>query len=255
MRYQRLYFSVTLIKMRVWVKVLAWTGIGLLGLGVLLFVIGPALFASVAYPLPQEYQQTVCDESKNFNIEPKLLAGLIFVESRWNPNAHSSAAAGGLTQFIPSTARAVAKRLGVEPFEPNDLKKKPELAIRFGAYYISDLIGNYGGDITKALIAYNGGNGAVIGYEQGFPFKGTWDYQKKVRGTADMYEKIYGDWCSRAELPDLSAKAQNPTDLLKTINIADFWKNLFFNRDIPTNDPQSSGSINVDSFWKNLLSN
>ncbi|MDO8649819.1 MAG: transglycosylase SLT domain-containing protein [Candidatus Berkelbacteria bacterium] len=242
--------------MRVWVKVLAWTGVSLLGLGVLLFVIGPALFASVAYPLPQEYQQTVCDEAKNFSVEPKLLAGLIFTESRWNPTAQSGAGAQGLTQFISGTAISVAKHLEVSPFQPSDLKRDPKMAIRFGAYYLGDLVNRrYGGNKTKALIAYNGGGGAVIGYEQGYPFKGTLAYANKVIAVGDMYEKIYGDWCSREDLPDLSAKSQNPTDLLKTINIADFWKNLFFNRDIPTNDPQSSGSINVDSFWKNLLSN
>ena len=80
-------------------------------------------------------------------------------------------------------------------------------------------------------------------------------YAAKVLSTADMYKKIYGDWCSRADLPDLSAKAQNSTDLLKTISVTDFWRNLLFNREIPTGDSQSSGTTNVDSFWKNLLSN
>ena len=241
--------------MRAWVKALTWTGIGLLGLGLLLFIIGPALFASVAYPLPREYQQTVCDEAKNFNVEPKLVAGLIFTESRWNANAQSGAGAVGLTQFISSTARAVANRLGVSPFQPNDLKSNPKLAIRFGAYYIADLVGNYGGNKTKALIAYNGGNGAVISYEQGYPFKGTLAYANKVLSTADMYEKIYGDWCSRANLPDLSAKAQNPVDLLSTISITDFWRNLLFNRDIPSGESESSTPTGLDIFWKNLLSN
>src|SRR3989344_8610415 len=101
--------------MRAWTKVLAWTAVSLLGLVVLLFVLGPALFASVAYPLPQEYQQTVCDEAKNFNVEAEDLAALIHVESRWDPNAHSSAGAGGLTQFISSTAISTAKHLGVSP--------------------------------------------------------------------------------------------------------------------------------------------
>ncbi len=240
--------------MRVWAKVLAWTGVGLLGLGGLAFVIGPALFASVAYPLPQEYQQTVCQEAKNFNVEPKLLAGLIFAESRWNPKAQSSAGAVGLTQFIPSTARAVAERLDVSPFQPNDLKSNPKLAIKFGAYYLSDLVNRrYAGNKTKALIAYNGGGGAVIGYEQGYPFRGTLSYANKVISVGEMYQKIYGDWCNREGLPDLSAKTQNPTDLLKIISVTDFWRNLLFDRVIPSDDPQSSDSTNLDSFWKNLL--
>lgn len=246
--------------MRRWAKVLAWTGVSLVGLGVLLFVLGPALFASVAYPLPQEYQQTVCDEAKNFNVEPKLLAGLIFTESRWNPTAQSGAGAQGLTQFISGTAISVAKHLGVSPFQPSDLKKDPKMAIRFGAYYLSDLVNRrYGGNKIKALIAYNGGGGAVIGYEQGYPFKGTLAYANKVIAVGDMYESIYGDWCNRAELPDLSAKPQNPTDLLTTINIGDFWKGLLSSEAVTTDGQpvttNDSKTFDFGSFWQRLINN
>lgn len=244
--------------MRVWVKVLAWTGVVLVGLGVFLFVLGPALFASVAYPLPQEYQQTVCDEAKNFNVEPKLLAGLIFTESRWNPTAQSGAGAGGLTQFISGTAISTAKHLGVSPFQPSDLKKDPKMAIRFGAYYLGDLVNRrYGGNKLKALIAYNAGGGGVIGYEAGYSNVGV-GYANKVLATADMYEKIYGDWCNRAELPDLSAKPQNPTDLLTTINIGDFWKGLLSNEvatDSQTDTTDNSKSFDFGAFWQKLIGN
>lgn len=245
--------------MRVWVKVLAWTGVVLVGLGALLFVLGPALFASVAYPLPQEYRQTLCDEAKNFNVEPKLLAGLIFTESRWNPTAQSGAGAQGLTQFISGTANSVAKTLDVENFTPSRLKTEPLLAIRFGAYYLGDLVNRrYGGNKIKALIAYNGGGGAVIGYEQGYPFKGTLAYANKVIAVGDMYENIYGDWCNRADLPDLSAKPQNPTDLLTTINIGDFWKGLLSNEVATDSQPDTtnnSKSFDFGAFWQKLISN
>jgi len=239
--------------MRVWTKVLVWTGVGLLGLIAALFIIGPALFASVAYPLPQEYQEALSRESQVYGISPNFLAGLIFVESRWNPNAHSSAAAGGLTQFIPSTARAVAKRLGVEPFEPNDLKKNPNLAIKFGAYYISDGIKRYGGDKRKALIAYNGGGGAVVGYEKGYPFKGTLAYANKVLATETMYDQIYGEWWKRTDSSELTIKPQHPVDLLTTISLGDFWRNLLFNRDIPTGETETTNSPDFSTFWNNIL--
>jgi soluble lytic murein transglycosylase len=245
--------------MRVWTKVLAWTGVVLVGLGVLLFVLGPALFASVAYPLPQEYQQTVCDEAKNSKIEPKLLAGLIFVESRWNPNAKSYAGALVLTQCIRSTAIAEAARLGVTPFKPEDLITNPKMAIKFGADYLSRGIHNYGGDKKLALIAYNGGGGAVNAFKLNVPVGGTVAYANKVLSTADMYEKIYGDWCNRADLPDLSAKPQNPTDLLTTINIGDFWKGLLSSEAITTdgqNDTtDNSKSFDFGAFWQKLISN
>ena len=148
----------------------------------------------------------------------------------------------------------MAKRLGVEPFEPNDLKKNPELAIKFGAYYISDGIKRYGGDERKALIAYNGGGGAVVGYERGYPFRGTLAYANKVLATETMYDRIYGEWWKRADLPDLSAKAQNPIDLLTTISLTDFWKNLLFTREISSGEEPTTNDSGLELFWKNLLS-
>jgi len=239
--------------MRRWVKVLAWIGVGLLGLGLILFVIGPALFASIAYPLPNQYQKALKDESLANNISPNFLAGLIYTESHWNPDARSGSGAQGLTQFTQSTARAVAGRLGVSPFQPNDLISNPNLAIKFGAYYISDAINRYGGDKRKALIAYNGGGGAVVGFEKGFPFNGTVAYANKVLATEMMYDRIYGTWWSRTDLPELTAKSQNPVDLITVVPIGDFWKNLLFNRDLPST--ASSPADSTNSFWKSLLGN
>jgi len=243
--------------MRRWAIVLAWVGVGLLGLGLVIFIIGPALFASVAYPLPSQYQDALKNESLANNISPNFLAGLIFTESHWNPGAKSGSGAQGLTQFTQSTSRAVAQRLGISPFQPSDLISNPNLAIKFGAYYISDAINRYGGDKRKALIAYNGGGGAVIGYEKGFPFSGTVGYANKVLATETMYDQIYGQWWSRTDLPDLTAKSQNPVDLVTSLSITDFWRNLLFNRDLPSSTPSTAPAVpdTTSSFWKNLLGN
>jgi len=246
--------------MRTWAKFLAWAGVSLVGIGVIIFVLGPALFASVAYPLPKEYQETLAKEATANNISPNFLAGLIFVESRWDPNAHSYAGAVGLTQFIPSTARSVASRLGVEPFSVSDLKTNPLLSIKFGAYYISDGINRYGGDKRTALVAYNGGGAAVNAWRAGFPFRGTLAYAEKVLSVERMYDKIYGKWWDREQLPDLTAKSNNPIDLLTKVSITDFWKNL-----LSTNEPTitesnpaveaNTESPDVNTFWQNILGN
>lgn len=243
--------------MRAWAKVVAWIAVGLLGLGVLVFVLGPALFASVAYPLPPPYQKAICQESANYSISPSLLSGLIFVESRWDPTARSGSGAQGLTQFTQSTSIAVAARLGVSPFKPSDLISNPNLAIKFGAYYISGGISNYNGDKKKALIAYNGGGGAEAAYEKGFPISGTVAYANKVLATADEYDKIYGNFCSRTDLPDFTAKAQNPVNLVTTLPVTDFWKTLLFNRDVASTSSSPAAAptptTSPSSFWKNLI--
>lgn len=244
--------------MRAWAKILVWIGVGLLGLGLILFVIGPVLFASVAYPLPKEYQDALCKESAANGISPNFLAGLIYTESHWNPSARSGSGAQGLTQFTQSTARAEAERLGISPFQPSDLINNPNLAIKFGADYIHNAVVRYGGDKRKALIAYNGGGGAVVGYEKGYPFSGTLAYANKVLATEAMYDQIYGDYCNWTALPDLSGKSKNPTELITTLSIPDFWKNLLFNTS-PSLDTSASNPIvppdQTSSFWKNLLGN
>lgn len=232
-------------------RLLTWILVFALGLALIVFLIGPALFASVVYPLPTQYQEALKRESAAYNISPNFLSALIFTESRWNPNAESHAGAGGLTQFIDSTAYAVAKRLGISPFHPDDLKKNPELAIKFGAYYISDGINRYGGDERLALIAYNGGGAAVNALRAGYPFGGTVAYANKVLSTEKIYDQIYGEWWKRENLPDLSPKPSSPADLITKIQITDFWRNLLFTREVPTTEEASTED--VSGFWQNLI--
>lgn len=233
------------------VRVLVWVMVFLAGLGLVIFLIGPALFASVAYPLPTQHQEALKKYSLEYNISPNFLAGLIFTESRWDPKAESYAGAGGLTQFIDSTAVAVAKRLEVSPFHPDDLKKNPEMAIRFGAYYISDGINRYGGDRKLALIAYNGGGAAVNALRAGYPFGGTVAYANKVLAVEKMYDQIYGEWWKRETLPDLSPKPEGSGDLLTKINVNDFWRNLLSTRQAAEAKEESTSGFG--NFWQNLI--
>ena len=59
-------------------------------------------------PLPEERVQLACQhldtlvtEAEAEGFDPTVLAGLIYVESRWNPDAVSHSGACGLTQVIP----------------------------------------------------------------------------------------------------------------------------------------------------------
>lgn len=243
--------------MRKWAKFLIRAGIVVLGLGAVIYVIGPALFASVAYPLPKQYQEALAKEAIANNISPNFLAGLIFVESRWDPRAKSYANAVGLTQCIPSTCRSIAKQLGIEPFEVNDVYDG-NLAIKFGAKYIGDGINRYGGDERTALVAYNGGGAAVNAWRAGFPFRGTLAYADKVLAVEKMYDKIYGKWWDRDQLPEITVKSQNPIDLITKVSIPDFWKNLVSVNEATTTETvpvEGADSTDSSSFWKNILGN
>jgi soluble lytic murein transglycosylase-like protein len=88
---------------------------------------------------------------------PEDLIWLAHVESVWNPNAVSPAAAGGLWQFIPKTA--IEYGLAVE--SGNDERSNPIKQTRVAAAYLHDLYTIFG-DWALAMAAYNTGEPRVM---------------------------------------------------------------------------------------------
>jgi hypothetical protein len=88
---------------------------------------------------------------------PEDLVWLAHVESVWNPNAVSPAAAGGLWQFIPKTA--IEYGLAVE--SGNDERSNPIKQTRVAAEYLHDLYTIFG-DWALAMAAYNTGEPRVM---------------------------------------------------------------------------------------------
>jgi hypothetical protein len=88
---------------------------------------------------------------------PEDLVWLAHVESVWNPNAVSPAAAGGLWQFIPKTA--IEYGLTVE--RENDERSNPLKQTRVAAEYLYDLYTIFG-DWALAMAAYNTGEPRVM---------------------------------------------------------------------------------------------
>jgi soluble lytic murein transglycosylase-like protein len=111
------------------------------------------------------------------NIDPALLAGLVRQESNFNPTAGSPAGARGLTQLMPGTARG----LGVTDVTD------PAQALEGGAKYLRQQLDAFGGDVTRALAAYNAGPGAVQRFGGVPPYAETQNYVRKVQGFAAEY--------------------------------------------------------------------
>ena len=57
-----------------------------------------------------EIAAAIMKHSRNYDVNPRLVAALIARESRYNPRAVSSAGARGLGQLLPSTARSMGVR-------------------------------------------------------------------------------------------------------------------------------------------------
>lgn len=87
---------------------------------------------------------------------PEDMSYLALVESGFDPNAYSSAAAVGMWQFMSSTARDVGLRVDWWVDERRDPARSTDAAIRF----IRDLQNQFG-SLYLAAAAYNGGPGRV----------------------------------------------------------------------------------------------
>lgn len=101
-----------------------------------------------------DYRGIATAQALRAGIDPGLFHALIQQESRWNPNAVSPVGAFGLTQAMPATAANPG--FGIRPLSERD---NPAEQIRFGADYLSAMLNRYGGDVPRALAAYNWGAG------------------------------------------------------------------------------------------------
>lgn len=147
---------------------------------------------------PFHYRDITLHYAQSYKVDPLLLAAIMKAESNFNQRAVSERGARGLMQIMPDTGRWIADQLGDHAFDPENLFE-PETSIKFGAWYIADLMKEFQGDTVLALAAYNGGRGnvkewlnrkdlssGIIKIEQ-IPFPETRYYIKKVL----LYYRIY----------------------------------------------------------------
>lgn len=86
-----------------------------------------------------------------------LVEGVIWQESRNNPNARNSGSgASGLMQVMPGTAASPG--FGVTPLDWGQVYNASENR-RFGSEYLAAMLNRYDGDVARALAAYNWGPG------------------------------------------------------------------------------------------------
>lgn len=152
----------------------------------------PGWYQRIRYPL--RYEQIVTGHARNYGLDPALLAAVIYTESRFDADARSSAGAVGLMQLLPETARGIAIRTGGTKFVVSDLLV-PELNVRYGSWYLSNLIRRYGDERT-ALAAYHAGQGNVDEWRAagvGIQFPETRAYVEKVERVKVTYADAYAE--------------------------------------------------------------
>tara|TARA_R110001583_G_scaffold15480_21_gene63666 strand:- start:515 stop:994 length:480 start_codon:yes stop_codon:yes gene_type:complete len=130
-----------------------------------------------------KYESEIKNQAKINNIDPTLLASVMFVESSFYPHVVSSANACGLTQVIPKWTGG--KETKGKKYTCNQLKN-PDTAIEAGARILSYSIKVYGkGNVDRGLCIYNAGMKCVTKKD----FYKRLYYVKKVR---QVYSIITG---------------------------------------------------------------
>ena len=103
-----------------------------------------------------KYEHIIEQEAAKNNIEPELLAAVIYVESGFYPHVVSRANACGLTQVIPKWTGGL--ETGKKKYTCKQLKD-PRTSIKVGAQVLGYIIKNYANfNEDKALCMYNAGS-------------------------------------------------------------------------------------------------
>jgi hypothetical protein len=108
--------------------------------------------------------------ARRHGLDPELVLAVIGAESNFRPGAVSPKGARGLMQLMPATAR----EMGVTDI------LDPAANVDGGTKYLKQLLELYGGDMARALAAYNAGPGAVARHRGIPPYRETQHYVKKV---------------------------------------------------------------------------
>jgi soluble lytic murein transglycosylase-like protein len=125
--------------------------------GLLPVVLDPAVrsidhllsFYNVEPELRSRVSKAIVESGKKYNLDPKLIAAIVIVESRANPFAISEADSVGVMQIHLPTWGTVADRENINLFKVED-------NVRLGARILSGYVTRYG--LWDGVMRYNGWN-------------------------------------------------------------------------------------------------
>jgi len=155
---------------------------------------------SLRYPAP--YRDDLRGPILQNQLEEAWVYGLMRQESRFVTQAKSNVGAAGLMQVMPTTARWIARRLGMKDYRKK-LIANMDTNLILGTYYMKTVLGWFDNNPVLASAAYNAGpsrarqwrgdtplEGAI--YTETIPFSETRDYVKKVMSNTVYYAQQFG---------------------------------------------------------------
>lgn len=115
------------------------------------------------------YGKAIIAAADRHAVDPLLVAAIVTVESRFDPEAVSYRGAVGLMQVLPSTAAL-----------PDGELADPQVNLDAGVGYLGWLLQSFEGELELALAAYNAGPTSVRRFGGVPPFEETQAYVEKV---------------------------------------------------------------------------
>lgn len=158
----------------------------------------PGWYLRVVYPL--SHADAIRAAARKNQLDPALVAAVIYEESRFRDDVSSHQGAVGLMQVLPSTAEDIARTTGGTGFVVTDLTDA-RVNILYGCYYLRQLLDHYDGSETAAVAAYNAGRSNVDAWltttggkltTQAIPFSETRGYVVQVLALQKLYRRAYG---------------------------------------------------------------
>ncbi|MFW6035865.1 MAG: lytic transglycosylase domain-containing protein [Halothermotrichaceae bacterium] len=148
-----------------------------------------------------KYEEIIIEKARKYNLDPDLVAAMIFVESKYIEDAKSHRGAVGLMQIMPDTGQWIAEKILCNDYNIQELYK-PAVNIEFGCWYLSNLNQQFDNELIIVLAAYNAGRGNVSKWLKhswngqhtslsDLPFKETRDYIKQILTVYEHYQRIY----------------------------------------------------------------
>jgi len=151
---------------------------------------------------PAGFHEIISRHTANSGLNQCLTFALIRAESNFLPTARSPVGALGLMQLMPSTAKDIARGLGIDASTPQ--LTNPEVNVRIGTRHLKDMIRRFNGNLVSAVAAYNAGATPVLRWRKNFPtlredefienipYPETREYVKKVLAAMEVYRQLYG---------------------------------------------------------------
>lgn len=153
---------------------------------------------------PRKYELSVTESCEQFGVDENLVYAIIKTESGFSEDACSDAGARGLMQIMPDTFKWLQSKLPADKRLSADELYKPETNIRYGVFFVSILLEEFG-DERLAVAAYHAGRGRVNSWLsdreisssgstiENIPSKNTGHYVRKVMNYHRAYDRVYGE--------------------------------------------------------------